>query len=295
MFDHVEFVFAEAIQGMRRHGLMTFAAISTVAVALYLIGGLGYVYFQIQNYAESLSSKYEIQAFFKDEASMNDVMRAAKAVRRIPGVGAAVHIPKARAWEKTQRENPELTIGLENPYPDAMKITVKDLKKTTDIVVALKAMPEFQSDAIMYHDPTQRFLNDLLSLVRWLWAVLGGLLTATAGILIYNAIRLTIDGRRREIRIMQLVGASHLTVRAPFVIEGAIEGAIGGILATGLLWATYGSLAAYVEANLTTLSSMKGFAVGWVLMCMFALGSLYGVLCSVLAIRKPIRLRGEAI
>lgn len=295
MLDRIEFMLAEAIQGMRRHGLMSFAAISTVAVALYLIGGLGYVYLQVQGYAETLSSRYEIQAFFKDGATMSQIHEAAVEVRKIQGVGAAVHIPRAKAWEKTQRENPELTVGLENPYPDALKIVVKELKRTSQIVEALKGMEAFQTDEIRYHDPTQRFLNDLMRLIQWLGAVLGGLLTATAGILIYNAIRLTIDGRRREIRIMQLVGASHFSVRAPFVIEGAIEGALGGAVATMLLWATYGTVASYVEANLTTLHTMGSFALGAVATSMLLLGAGYGVLCSLMAIRKPIRLREEAV
>lgn len=295
MLDRLEFMFGEALQGMRRHGLMTFAAISTVAVALYLLGGLGYLYLQIQNYAADLSSRYEIQAYFRDGITPLQVQETARKSRQIPGVASAVHIPRERAWEKTKQENPELTIGLENPYPDALKVTVGDLEKTEEIVAALKRFGTIEAEAVMYHDPTQRFLNDILRLIRWLGAALGGLLFVTAGVLIFNAIRLTIDARRREIRIMQLVGASHATVRVPFFLEGAIQGAAGGLAATLLLWATYRSLHTYIANNLSALNSLGPFAFGSVLTALLAAGVAYGVACSFLAVRRASRLRGEAI
>ncbi len=295
MLDRLEFVVGEAIQGMRRHLLMSFAAITTVAVALYLIGGMGYLYLSLQKYAQELSGKYEIQAYFQQDAKMEKIHEAAEAARAIPGVGRVVHIPKEQAWKKTRRENPELTEGLENPYPDALKINVAKLERTPGIVGAIQSLPGIQSDAVMYHDPTQRFLNDLMKLVQWLGLILGGLLFATAGVLIYNAIRLTIDTRKREIRIMQLVGASHLTVRMPFLIEGATQGILGGVVATFLLWATYSTISNYVQANLSSMHKMQPFGLLPVGFSLVVLGVCYGLICSILAIRNPARLRGGAI
>lgn len=295
MLDRFEFVFGEGVQGMRRHGLMSFAAISTVAVALYLIGGLGYLYFELQSYASQLSSRYEIQAYFKDGVTQPMIAETARKIRAIDGVAAAVHIPKERAWERTKRENPELTVGIENPYPDAIKVTVGDLSKTAAIVDALKSMGSIQADAVMYHDPTQRFLNDMMRLIRWIGAALGGLLMATAGVLIYNAIRLAIDSRRREIRIMQLVGASHATIRVPFLIEGAVQGALGGIVAATALWGTYEALARYIKMNLTAFSSPEPFLFIPALLLLTGGGLAYGIICSMLAIRRPSKVRSEPL
>lgn len=295
MLDRFEFVFGEGVQGMRRHGLMSFAAISTVAVALYLIGGLGYLYFELQTYASQLSSRYEIQAFLKDGATPQIISETARKVRSIEGVASVVHIPKERAWERTKRENPELTVGIDNPYPDAIKVTVGDLSKTTEIVDALKSIGSIQADAVMYHDPTQRFLNDMMRLIRWIGAALGGLLMATAGVLIYNAIRLAIDSRRREIRIMQLVGASHATIRVPFLIEGAVQGAIGGVVAAVALWGTYEALARYIKMNLTAFGSPEPFLFLPALLLTTCGGLAYGIVCSMLAIRRPSKVRSEPL
>lgn len=295
MLDRLSFLIGEALQGLRRHGLMTFAAVSTVAVALYLIGGLGYVYVQIDRTVAQISNRFEIQAYFKDDTTQAQISTTAQAIRKLDGVKSAVWIPKAHAWRREQERNPEITRGLENPFPDALKITLSDISKLESIADSVQSMERIEPEGVMYHDPMQRFLNDMLRLIRWLGALLGGLLFITAGILIYNAIRLTLDARKREIRIMQLVGATYLTVRVPFLIEGAVQGALGGALATGLLWATYASVQTYVQSNMSALNQMGVFPLGWMGSMLVAAGALYGVGCSVIAIRRPASMRGPAI
>jgi cell division transport system permease protein len=275
--------------------LMTIAAISTVAVALFLFGGLAYVYLGVSGYANDLSGKYEIQAYFKDGSTYSEIKSTAETLRKRDGIKTVVWIPRDKAWEKERRENPELTAGIENPFPDALKITVSDVKGTNTVVAAIKAMPQIQPDQVMYHDPTQRFLTDVLKLIQWLGVVLGGLLLTTAGILIYNAIRLTIDARKREIRIMQLVGASHVTVRVPFLIEGAVQGLAGGMIATLLLWGAHTGVEWYIVNNLTALEARAKFPLESTASILGAIGALYGIVCSTLAIRGPSRLRTKGI
>jgi cell division protein FtsX len=66
MLDRLEFVLTEAFVSLGRNRWMSFAAITTAAMALLLLGGLGYVYLQIKARADELPSKFEISAFFKD-------------------------------------------------------------------------------------------------------------------------------------------------------------------------------------------------------------------------------------
>jgi cell division transport system permease protein len=71
-------------------------------------------------------------------------------------------------------------------------------------------------------------LRDGLQIMFWLLAVALGV---AAVALIANTIHMAIYARREEIEIMRLVGASNWFVRTPFLIEGALEGLIGGALA----------------------------------------------------------------
>jgi len=134
----------------------------------------------------------------------------------------------------------------------------------------------------------QRVVAQAQRLIRGVGIGLGGLLFMTGGILIYNAIRLTVIARRREIRIMQLVGATRATVRIPFLIEGIVQGLIGGGLACLILMAAQASLANFLS-TLDAFQRPEPFPMGLALAALCTAGALYGLLCSYIAVREPTR------
>jgi cell division transport system permease protein len=79
-------------------------------------------------------------------------------------------------------------------------------------------------------------LATAIRLVRGLGALLGGILVLAGVFTISNVIRLTVYARQDELDIMRLVGATRAYVKGPFVVEGMIQGGLGGLLSVGLLW-----------------------------------------------------------
>jgi cell division transport system permease protein len=295
MIDRVHFLLVEAFMALRRNGWMTFAAVSTAAVALFLLGGLGYVYLRVLQSAESFSLKFEMRVFLKDGTTFDQIRQTATSIRRIDGVQSAVWIPKDKAWEKEQEKNPELTEGLENPLPDGFKVMLKDLSKTDAVEKEIRRLPHVLDtpEGVVYRGDEQLLMEEILTFCRWLGGVLGGLLLITAGILIYNAIRLTVVARRREIRIMQLVGASQFTVRTPFVIEGMVQGAIGGALSALLIMGAQSGLLSFIS-TMTFGKNFPPFPL-WSAMAWLSLaGALFGFICSSLAVREPLKFRSGA-
>ncbi len=291
MLDRFEFLVSEAVAALRRNGLMTFAAVSTVAVSLFLLGGLGYVYWRVADYASTIPGKFEMRVFMKDDATQTEVQSTAASIRGISGVSAVFWIPKDKAWALEKEKNPENTEGLDNPYPEAFKVKVTDLSLSDGIAAQIKALPNVQPDkSVVYLQEEQNFVDQGLRLIRWLGTVFGGLLFLTGGILIYNAIRLTVESRRLEIRTMQLVGASRLMIRVPFLIEGVVQGCLGGILASLMVLAGNESVVRFIN-------SMKGdaavtpFPLGMMLGILCGVGAVYGLLCSSMAVRRPLKLR----
>lgn len=290
MLDKLEFLLTEAAVALRRNSLMTFAAVTTVAVSLFLLGGLGYVYWRIIEYAESLPGRFEMQVFLRDGATLNTVEETAAKIRGIEGVRTATWIPRDKRWELEKRENPSLTQGIENPYPEAFKVTLTDLSLSDQVAAAIREVAAVDPEGVVYLEQEQRLVDQALRLVRGLGGIVGGMLFLTGGILIYNAIRLAVNSRRLEIRIMQLVGATRLTVQVPFLIEGIVQGAIGGMVATlGLFFAHY-----YVASFVNTfqaIGSPPAFPAWTFLGALSAVGATYGLLCSTLALRAPLRYR----
>jgi cell division transport system permease protein len=82
-------------------------------------------------------------------------------------------------------------------------------------------------------------------------SVIGATIFFISTMLIFNTIRLTIHSRRDAIEIMRLVGATTRFIKAPFIIEGLLQGLIGGLLASGILW-----LAVDIAATLLSLPEL---------------------------------------
>ena len=113
----------------------------------------------------------------------------------------------------------------------------------------------------------------------------------TSGILIYNAIRMTVLARRREIRIMQLVGATRFMVWAPMLMEGIVQGAIGGLLAALVLWFAHGVVQVTVVRSLYAFSKLGQFPVGQAIFFLGVAGAVYGLVCSMVAVREPLQFK----
>jgi cell division transport system permease protein len=293
MVDRIEFLLSEAVTALRRNGLMTFAAITTAAVALFLLGGLGYVYYRVTLFAEEIPGKFEMRVFLKEDVSYDEVRATAADIRAIDGVATANWIPRDKAWALEREKNPEMTEGIENPYPEAFKVVLTDLRRTDAVAEQIRLLPHVDDDpaAVQYLAEEQRLIEEALKVVRLIGFSIGGLLFLTAGILIYNAIRLTVDSRRLEIRIMQLVGATRSTVQIPFLIEGAVQGAVGGTLATAIIYLSqWVVVTRFLQPHFPAFEAQP-FPLWTVFGLLVLIGAFYGLLCSSIAVRAPLKFR----
>jgi cell division transport system permease protein len=111
--------------------------------------------------------------------------------------------------------------------------------------------------------------------------VLGSAFAIVAALIIGTALRIAVFARRDEIYVMRLVGAKSSFIRRPFLVEGAIAGLLGGLLAWALTYATYRGVYSYL------------FEVAWLPSAWIALGllagCLFGAASSGLAIRRHLR------
>lgn len=285
MFDRMMFMIGEAMVALRRNGFMTFAAVSTVAVSLFLLGGMLYVVMLGDKAMRQAPNQLDVRVLLKEGVTYPQILATAKVIRAIPGVQTAVHIPRDKAWERFRKQwKPSLTEGVQNPLPDAFKVTVTDLEEIKPVVASLEKVPTVNK--VRYESLAVDFLKKIMGVLRWLGTVLGGTLLVTAGVLIFNAIKMTILARRREVRIMSLVGASVWTISFPFLVEGLFQGVAGGTLAGFLLFA-----ARNVFYNLVTHTfpqmqvSMPALPLANAVAVLGAVGGLYGLFCSSLALR----------
>ena len=285
MLDRIEFLLLEAFTSLRRNTWMTFSAVTTSAMALLLLGGLGLGYMKIMQFAASLPSKLEMRVMMQMDLPQEEVMQFGEKIRAIPEVAKVELIPRDDAWEEMRRAYPDVTEGMENVLPDAYKVTMEDVGKADLVASKVEAIPG--QDGVEYMRTEYNLIDQAVRLIRLIGAVLGGMMLLTSGVLIYNAIRLAILARSREIRIMQLVGASRSTIWTPLLIEGLIQGAMGGAIAATVLWPAFESVQSMAQSLAFLQEERSPFPAAMAYSSLILVGAIYGLLCSVIAVRDP--------
>lgn len=275
---------------LRRNVTLTLAAITTSAVALFLLGAMAFSYLALTKASEQITGRFDIRVFMPMEAMTAQVTALASRLRKDPGVATAIFIPRGPAWAREKQTlPPELTEGVENPLPHAFKVTVRKLEDGPDVADRIGAMPEVEKgDGVRFLRAEARVLEEAIALVRWLGGGVGALLLLTGGVLIYNTIRLTVEARSIERSVMRRVGASWKTIYGPYVIEGMVTGAAGGAFASLLVLACHAALQARLSA-VSALGQLPPLAYGAWLQGLVLTGAAFGLLCSLIALTRPER------
>lgn len=291
MFDRLEFVFGEAVNALKRNGLMTLSAINTAAIALFILGGLGYAYLNLSAKLESLPPQFEIKISLLPKADKDQVDAMTQSLRKVNGVAEVSLLPKEAEWQAWRKSQGIYTRDIKNPLPDQLVITLTDLKKAEHVRDAIRKQPFYDGrDGIRDASELRQLVTSMIEFVRWAGIIFGLIAFFTAGSLILNAVHLTVLARKQEIKIMRLVGASHGTIRWPFLFEGAFQGMLGGVLGGLLLW----GLAAYLTARSIKLlgpllSSDMQFPALPMIVVLAGVGSIMGMVAAGLSVRKYLR------
>lgn len=292
MLDRIEFVLGEAFSSLRRNTWMTFAAVTTSAMALFIFGGLGLLYLSVAGFAEGLQSRFEMSVFLRENSKPGDIGSARQKIQKMPGVKSVVFNSKEVVLKKFIAQNPGIDVagmGVGNPMPNEFVVSFSDLSYADEVETAVRKLGPVEQVRVASEEQT--FLQQAMGAIRWLGMVLGGLLLVTSGVLIYNTIRLTIVARQREIRIMRLVGATRAMVWTPMLIEGMIQGILGGVLATLVLLSAYYMVRA-LASTVQAFQGSQGFPIANIFFLLVAVGAAYGLICSFIAVREPkLRLR----
>jgi cell division transport system permease protein len=239
------FFLREATRSLRRSAVPSFAAMATVLVTMLVLGVFIPVVQATTGAANDIRGKLLLDVYLKPGASSADTQRVHALIQnRIPNVKSVTYISKQQAYEQQVKRNPEAYRLLgSNPLPDTLRIVPRDPGQIQQISDALepkgpsgaRAPVDSAIDQVKNRrDETSKILS-ATRVVKLSMALLALLLIAASVLLIANTIRLSLFARRREVEVMRLVGATNWFIRWPFVIEGIIVGALGGVLAILLL------------------------------------------------------------
>jgi cell division transport system permease protein len=272
---------------------MAAAATTTMAIAL-TVAGSGYLASaNLAHMAAMLEAQVEVVGFLRRGLPASEQRRALAEVRGLPGVLQAEFVGRAEALRRMQRTFRSLASVSDmlpaNPLPDTIEVRVGDARQVHAVAEALRRVRGIED--VVYGASVVDRLVALTRGVRMAGAGVTGLLAAAALLIIINTVQITIAARRQEIEIMTLVGASSGFVRAPFLLEGALQGIGAGLAATLLVVGGYAALVARVTAALPFLPLLPPASVlpGAVTL-VWVLGIAVGVGGSEVAMRRHLHL-----
>jgi cell division transport system permease protein len=239
------FFLREALRSMSRNAVPSFAAMASVLVTVLVLGVFIPVVQATTGAANDVRSRVLVNVYLKTDANGGDVQRVDALLRdKVPHVGKVQYVSKAEALKEQKERYPEAYDLLgSNPLPDTFRITPDKPDNALKLKDALTpAAPGGGTTTIdpsidivkNSKDDTQKILV-ATRVVKLTTGLLAVLLVVASVLLVSNTIRLSLFSRRREVEVMKLVGATDWFIRWPFVIEGIVLGAIGGLLAVLLL------------------------------------------------------------
>jgi len=286
----IGFLLNQAWAAIRRNGLLTLASVSNITVSLAILGGMFLAAVNLQYLANLEAEKAVITVELKDSA---DDSQVEVAVWQDPRVDDVEYVSKEdnlrRIFERYVPNPQAVTLLGANPLPDTLRVrpaSPRDIKAVAGVIEKLDGVAKVRYG--------QQVVEKILLLARSV-QISGAVLLvlmAFGMLLIVNAtIRLTIYARRREIRIMQLVGATNSFIRMPFICEGLFHGLMGGILAAGVVLLVYLEVIRFVDAHLAFIDLLYStkivvlFGLG-----MIAAGIAVGGTGSALSLRRYLQL-----
>ncbi len=235
-WGRVGFFASELWRNFTRNLIMQFTAIGTVTVTIVLLGSFLFTRETLGKIGDDVIRKIEISVFLKDRSTATDAKSLVAQLAKDRRVKSVAYIPRSEGLHQMRerlRGQIDTSLLTANPLPDALRVRVVDPQKVHVLAAHIRKLPnvatvEYAQDAVQ----KLLLISDVLGRIGLGIVVL---LVFTAAIIISNTIRLTVFARRREIAIMQLVGASGSYIRVPFIVEGILDGILGSALALGLL------------------------------------------------------------
>ncbi len=230
----------ESLSGFRRTKLSSAISIATVSISLLLLGIFAVVSINTTRFVEALRDRLEMEAFLREPVSLEQRMALERAVRGVEGVESVDFISKDEAARIFKQEfGEDITQVLDfNPLPPSFKIRLRPSFRTaanasaiSDRVAAIDGI-----ESVRYRKGLLELIDVRTKAVHNLSLGLGLLISLSAIFLVSNTIRLAIYAKRRLIRTMELVGATRVFIRSPFLLEGMLHGLLGGVIASGILY-----------------------------------------------------------
>lgn len=283
--------FANSLRGIRSATTTSSLAILTIAIVLILVGSASLLVGNMAGILEEFGAELQLTAYLEEGVSQEIQRELVERVTAAPGVDHVEFISKDEALLRFERlaGGGELLVGLdENPLPASLEIHLRPEARTAEALEILDAsldgLPGI--DELAHGQEWIAGYARAVALVRTGALVISIVLGLAALLIVANTIRLALYARRDELEILALVGASRTFVRVPFMLEGTIQGMLGGLIALLVIFGAFEFVLPHVRMGLELVvgrADLRFFSTAESIR-LVALGAGLGLLGSITAL-----------
>ncbi len=292
-FSKITYLIREGFRSIRTHGFMSFASVTIITACLIIMGSIALLSLNIDALIADLEQQNEVVAFVDE--NIEDESVAAALEDRILAVGnitSVDFVSRTAAMDSfMSKYDDRLMEGIdETVFRHRFVIHLIDISQMAETKANLEAIDGI-AKVNAHIEYANRFVR-VRNIVTVVSLILTAVLTFVSFFIMSNTIKLTTYGRREEIAIMKMVGATDAFIRTPFVIEGLILGLLGGLLGFLAEWGLYSALAGNLMNSLTGsfLSLIPFRSVMFPLLIAYlGIGVLIGAFGGVSAIRTYLK------
>ncbi len=278
------FYYKRAIQDIRDNRFLNAVTIITIAISVLIVSAFILFFANANEMMNAWKKGIRVMAYLKPGIPEIEIPEIKLTIQGMYGVQDAKFISKNEALNRLKvqlkRQSSLLENLKENPLPDAFEIRMTASSQSQDKVEGLATRIESlpQVEEVEYGQKWLGRFTNIFNLFKLAGYAMGGLFFIAAVFIVANTIRLVLYSRREEVEIMRLVGATNGFIKAPFYIEGLIQGALGGVIGIAALFVTFSFVSSNIEqgfsAGLFTISFLSPAILSGTIFCSMFVGWL---------------------
>lgn len=270
--------------------------VGTMAIAFLIFNAFVLVFINLNHWTKEWGRSLTMSVYLRAEPDMIVLEDIKKELLHFHGVTTMRFISKNDAMKNLRNklgEKAGLLDGLkENPLPASLEIILSRNKDGDSLPYQLKKRLEKIDivDEVQYSQEWISRFQAIMGAIKLIGMVFGGLLFLAALFIITNTIKLTIYSRKDEIEILKLVGATNHFVKTPFLIEGSIQGFLGGLIALIVLFLIYITVITRVDLRIGFASFDIIFLSPQFIILLLIISSIIGFIGSIISLGRFFRI-----
>ena len=252
--------FRDAAKSVIRNFSLSLASISCITITLIVVSISIIVSYNVENFMETIKKDVTMVIFLDGDTTKEQIDEIENKIKATGNVEKLTYKSKEDYAKEFASENETLATIINewteetNPLLDSFELKVKEIENIKDTAKRIKSTPHVNS--VKYSEDTVEQLATMFGAIEKGCIVAVVALVLVTAFLIANTIKLAIYSRKREIEIMRLVGASNISIKVPFIIEGLFLGTLGSIIPIIITIYGYISIYDFFGGKLSTFAKL---------------------------------------